>query len=132
MGWLLLGSAGDKAGKVGGVAWGVSGVRRKFPGARGEVYMLSNLRNSAIRGITDLLVAILLPYSVPGTRSNHIKLAVALAPQVRCNVHCASATFFPPPLSGGLNLNSSSSGCARLSSGVAPPLPGWLKKKWPS
>ena len=36
MGWLLLGSAGDKAGKVGGVAWGVSGVRRDFPGARGE------------------------------------------------------------------------------------------------
>ena len=28
----------------------------------------------------------------------------------------------PPPLSGGLDLNSSSSGCARLGSGVAPPL----------
>jgi len=39
----------------------------------------------------------------------------------------------PPPLSvGGLDLNSSSSGFARLGSGVAPPLSGWLKKKWPS
>ena len=28
----------------------------------------------------------------------------------------------PPPLSGGLDLNSSNSGCARLRSGVAPPL----------
>ena len=27
-----------------------------------------------------------------------------------------------PPLSGGLDLNSSNSGCARLGSGVAPPL----------
>ena len=28
----------------------------------------------------------------------------------------------PPPSVGGLDLNSSNSGCARLSSGVAPPL----------
>jgi len=42
--------------------------------------------------------------------------------------------FFLPPLGGGggVDLSSSNCGCARLSSGVAPPLPGWLKKKWPS
>ena len=33
-----------------------------------------------------------------------------------------TAFFFFPPLSGGLDLNSSNSGCARLGSGVAPPL----------
>jgi len=33
-----------------------------------------------------------------------------------------------PPLSGGLDLNSSNSGCARLGSGVAPPL-GVVEKK---
>jgi len=33
----------------------------------------------------------------------------------------------PPPSVGGLDLNSSSSGCARLGSGLA--LLGWLKKK---
>ena len=39
--------------------------------------------------------------------------------------------FFIPPLSGGLDLKSSNSGCACLGSGVAP-LSGWLKKKLPS
>ena len=30
--------------------------------------------------------------------------------------------FLPPPAVGGLDLNSSNSGCAHLGSGVAPPL----------
>ena len=44
-------------------------------------------------------------------------------------LHRFHAVYFPP-LSGGLNLNSSNNHCARKRS--SPPLSGWLKKKWPS
>jgi len=39
--------------------------------------------------------------------------------------------IIPPPSVGGLDLNSSDSGCARLGSGATPSR-GGLKKKWPS
>ena len=39
-----------------------------------------------------------------------------------------NGSFFasPPPSVGGVDLNSCNSGCARLGSGVPPPLSGWF------
>ena len=54
------------------------------------------------------------------------ELPVVFAEGLLClhgvGVQLAESVFSPPPSVGGLDLNSSGSGCARLSSGVAPPL----------